>query len=237
MEIKILPNGKRKFYYQDKDIVIQLSTKQQFQVKEVKDGKIYTYSNEVIPLTLDIQATQETLDNALVKVIERKVKAEDVVYFAKLKDDVIIPSKDEENGGYDIYANFEEDYITIPAHKTVMIPTKILSAFSSKYVMILKERGSTGTKGMGQRCGVIDSGYRGEWLVPITNENDGDILIVKKNVVPITKIGTILYPYEKAICQAILVEVPKVKIQELTADELKAIPSKRGDGKLGSSGK
>lgn len=75
MEVKILPNGKKKYYYMDKDIVIQLSTKKQYQVKEVKDGNILTYSNEVIPLTTDIKATQETLDNAIIKKIEPRNKS------------------------------------------------------------------------------------------------------------------------------------------------------------------
>ena len=46
-----------------------------------------------------------------------------------------------------------------------------------------------------------------------------------------------LYPYEKAICQALVVPVPTVDIEEITYDELKAISSDRGVGSLGSSGK
>ena len=163
---------------------------------------------------------------------------ENEVYFAKLNKDAILPSKESENGGYDIYANFEEEYIHIPPHTTIMISTKICSAFSDKYVFILKERGSTGTKGMGQRAGVIDSGYRGEWLVPITNENIVSIIIKKKDCKAVLNDSqAIIYPYEKAICQAILVEVPKVKIKQIHIEQMKTIPSKRGDGMLGSSGK
>ena len=46
-----------------------------------------------------------------------------------------------------------------------------------------------------------------------------------------------LYPYEKAICQALVVPVPVVDIEEITYDELKGIASERGTGALGSSGK
>ena len=46
-----------------------------------------------------------------------------------------------------------------------------------------------------------------------------------------------LYPYEKAICQALVVPVPTVEVEEYTYEELKAIPSQRGNGALGSSGK
>jgi dUTP pyrophosphatase len=48
---------------------------------------------------------------------------------------------------------------------------------------------------------------------------------------------SIIYPYEKALCQAIVLPVPKMNVKEISAEELKAIPSKRGEGMLGSSGK
>ena len=47
----------------------------------------------------------------------------------------------------------------------------------------------------------------------------------------------IIYPYEKAICQALLEEVPDVKIEEVTEEQLMAMESERGTGKLGSSNK
>lgn len=164
------------------------------------------------------------------------------VYFAKLKEGAIIPSKSDENAGYDIYACFDEESIIIQPHETKMIPTGIISAFSSNYYFQLKERGSTGTKGFGQRAGVIDSGYRGEWLAPITNHNDKkDIIITKANFTELELKSLsedyIIYPYTKAICQAIFVRVPKTKIIENTVEEILAVKSTRGDGKLGSSGK
>jgi dUTP pyrophosphatase len=48
---------------------------------------------------------------------------------------------------------------------------------------------------------------------------------------------TIFYPYEKAICQAVLLPVPKTKVTELTYDELLKIESERAMGNLGSSNK
>ena len=79
------------------------------------------------------------------------------LYFAKVKDGATIPSKREEDGGYDVYACFEEDYIVIQSHETKLIPTGLASAVSSDYVILLRERGSNGSKGIGQRAGVIDS--------------------------------------------------------------------------------
>ena len=169
------------------------------------------------------------------------------LYFARLRQDVIIPSKRKEDGAFDIYANFNEPYLIIQPHDTVMVPTGLISAFSSDYVAILKERGSTGSKGIGQRCGVIDSGYRGEWFIPLTNHNNKPLLIEKDkdrffidkefNSVECKKDDFIIYPYEKAICQVIMVEVPKLSIEELTEEEILNFKSERGTGKLGSSKK
>ena len=77
------------------------------------------------------------------------------VKFAKVSPTAIIPTKREEDAGYDIYANFDEDYMRINPHETKMIPTGIASACDTDYCFILKERGSTGTKGLAQRCGRI----------------------------------------------------------------------------------
>jgi dUTP pyrophosphatase len=164
------------------------------------------------------------------------------VYFAKVRPDAIIPSKKVENAGYDIYANFAEDYMIIAPHETKMIPTGIASACSPDYYFQLFERGSTGTKGIGQRCGVIDSGYRNEWFVPITNHNDKPLVIRKKGISNYQIFGdvmpyTIDYPYDKAISQAVLFPVPKVDIEEVTYEELLKIESERGLGCLGSSNK
>lgn len=81
------------------------------------------------------------------------------LYWAQVRPGAIIPTKKEEDAGYDLYACIEKN-ILIKPHQTVMLPTGVATAFSKSYVMILKERGSTGTEGIAQRSGVIDSGYR-----------------------------------------------------------------------------
>ena len=167
------------------------------------------------------------------------------VYFAKTKECAKIPCKKSENAGYDIYACFDEDFIIIRSHRTVLIPTGIASAIDEGCYFQLFERGSTGTKGIGQRCGVIDSGYRNEWFIPITNHNDEDYIVIAKDFVTnetISQTATfgqnyIRYPYEKAICQAVILPVPKTKVTELSWDELKNMTSERMMGNLGSSNK
>ena len=69
---------------------------------------------------------------------ERQKMDNRTIYFAKVKEDAIIPSKREEDGAFDIYACFEEDFMIIAPHETKLIPTGIASAFSSDYVAILK---------------------------------------------------------------------------------------------------
>ena len=163
---------------------------------------------------------------------------EDELIFAKVKPDAIIPSKRDEDAAYDIYACFDDDYLVIPPHKTVLIPTGIATVFSPKWVALLRERGSNGSKGIAQRAGVIDSGYRGEWFVPLTNTNRIPVVIVKKGVeLPLMYKDAIIYPYEKGIAQLLMVEVPKLRTKEISYEELLRFNSERGTGALGSSGK
>ena len=146
------------------------------------------------------------------------------LYWAKVKDGARIPSKRREDAGYDLYPCFEEDWLEIGPMETRMVPMGIASAFDPGYVMILKERGSTGTKGIAQRSGVIDSGYRGEYLCPVTNLNEKPLRIIKeqakKALDPKEAESFLLYPYEKALCQAILLPVPEPEVQELRFEDL-----------------
>ena len=102
---------------------------------------------------------------------------------------------------------------------------------------------------MKKSAGVIDSGYRGEIFIAVTNTNDHDIVISRlkdEEGKPRTTYHTttssrqpfiVVYPYEKAIAQLIVHEVPVMDVHEISYGELRAIPSERGTGALGSSGK
>ena len=194
---------------------------------------------------------------------------ENDLLFAKVKPNAIIPTKNEEDAGMDIYSCFDEDYMVILQHSTKLIPTGIASAISDKYYLQVQERGSTGVIGMKYGAGVVDSGFRGSIFMCINNVNDRPIIISKLSYEElIDKYGEededgdieiplnpsdldegnlwideeygykpIIYPYEKAIGQLVVLEVPKMNVQEVTYEELLQIPSKRGIGKLGSSSK
>lgn len=172
----------------------------------------------------------------------------DELIFAKVREGAKIPTKRAEDAGRDLYPCFEQDYIIIHPLETELIPTGIATAFSPKYYAQIQERGSTGSKGIKYGAGVIDSGYRGEWFVPITNCNNVDLIIAKKDSFTDNAINTIcsyfgseykyiLYPYEKAIAQFVMLEVPEFEEKEVSYEELQNINSERGTGALGSSGK
>ena len=166
------------------------------------------------------------------------------VKFAKVRPDAIIPSKRDEDMGFDIYACFDEDYIIINPHETRLIPTGIASACDPGYGFLLFERGSTGSKGIARRCGVIDAGYRDEWFVGLTNTTNKTMFISKLsheetfiNYFGKTTKDIVVYPYSKAIAQALVIPVPKTVVEEIPYEELQKIESERGLGKLGSSQK
>lgn len=159
------------------------------------------------------------------------------IFFAKVRPDAIIPSKKEEDAGYDIYANFEDDVLIIPSHKTKMVPTGIASVCSPDFYFQLQERGSTGSKGIAQRCGVIDSGYRNEWFVPLTNTTHKTMYISKLFNTYDEDEVSIHYPYNKAIAQVVLLPVPKTEVIEMSYEDLKTVISERGMNCLGSSNK
>ncbi|MFW6377584.1 MAG: dUTP diphosphatase [bacterium] len=163
----------------------------------------------------------------------------DKVYFQKLKENAIIPSKKEENGGYDIYACIDKyddyDQIVIKPGEIKMIPTGIATAFDKKYVALVRERGSTGKIGMEVRAGVVDSNYRGQWYIFITNGSNKEI-IINNCFDEITEFEEeIYYPITKAIAQFIITNTYHLETE--IVDDINVFESERGDGKLGSSGK
>lgn len=229
------------------------------------------------------------------------------IIFAKVKENAIIPSKEEENAGFDIYACWDgvekKDKIIKP-HTTKLIPTGIACALPIDYYFQVEERGSTGSKGIKKSAGVVDSGYRGEIFVAISNVNDKYLIfgdkdtylqealnelkkwqsvdinnLTEQDKIDVEKIlrdqypdtydtltdkekeivirnvyqeiksssndetlinnitNAIFYPETKAIAQLVLHKVDNLPVKEISYEELKQIPSKRGTGILGSSGK
>ena len=173
---------------------------------------------------------------------------DDDLYFAKLKPNAIIPNKKQEDAGYDLYACFEEDYFVIEAGCSRPVPTGIASAFSSKYYAQIEERSSMAKIGIKKSGGVIDSGYRGEYLVVLYNTRKLPFIISKIDEENLperievdgkvyNKNEVIIYPYKKAICQIVMQIIPELKVTEVTYEDLTSIESERGAGGFGHSGK
>lgn len=167
---------------------------------------------------------------------------------AKIRETAKMPSRREEDAGFDLYADFEEDFFVIDAFETRPVPTGIAIAFSSKWYAQIEERGSMAKLGIKKSGGVFDSGYRGEYLIVTYNTNKKPFIISKIaeadladefeiNGVKYKKEDVIIYPYTKAICQVVMLEVPVFDIQEISYEELKQIDSERGAGRFGSSKK
>ncbi len=164
------------------------------------------------------------------------------VYFAKLKTEAVIPTKRDEDAGYDVYACLDDDYLCILPQHTALVPTGIASACPLGYYFQIQERGSTGSKGLAKRCGVIDSGYRGEWFLPLTNVTDHPLYIAKPHARTVLEKkhpdGNFHAFYtDKAVVQAILLALPNAVTREVSYETLCGMQSERGAGALGSSKK
>jgi dUTP pyrophosphatase len=162
---------------------------------------------------------------------------ENELVFAKVRPDAIIPSKREEDGCYDLYACFDEEVIKIPPHTNKLISTGIATAFSPKYRLAIRERGSNTKSTLITMAGQVDSGFRGTIFVSLYNGNDIPVYITKKETDVVKFPDYILVPYTKAFAQFAMEEVPVMNITELTYQELLMIKSERGTGSLGSSQK
>ena len=220
------------------DTTTEIDRAEFFENKEDAEMYIEEYIEEQYIPDFDIYYTEVTYwiddddedEDDIYELINTKIQ------FAKMREDAIIPSKTIGNVGYDIYACFPENQMKIESHETKLIPTGIASIIPDGYAMILKDRGSTGSKELSTACGVIDSNFRGEWFVAIHNENDFPVYIIKDNVeAPEGK--CICYPYKKAITQAILIEDINAIVEEIDKSVLEVNVTDRGTGTLGSSGK
>ena len=170
------------------------------------------------------------------------------IYFAKIRETAKIPSKKDEDAGYDLYADFDDEFFVIEPGRSRPITTGIATAFSANYYVQVEERSSMAKLGIKKSGGVFDSGYRGEYLIVTYNTNDKPFIITKLPVEEVAdefvidgkvykKDEVILYPYTKAICQLVVHVLPKLETKEISYNELCEIKSERGKGGFGSSHK
>ncbi|MBR6735915.1 MAG: dUTP diphosphatase [Oscillospiraceae bacterium] len=138
----------------------------------------------------------------------------------KLRDGAVVPVRaTPQSAGLDLCACIDEP-LTIPAGKTVVVPTGIAIALPENTVGLIYGRSGLGVKHgltLANAVGVIDSDYRGELLVGIHNHSDRD--------------------YTVAPCERIaqLVVSPALFPAAVEVDELGE--TMRGEGGFGSSGR
>jgi dUTP pyrophosphatase len=166
------------------------------------------------------------------------------IKFAKVRPDARTPIKgDSGNMCFDFFPCFDSDWLEIKPFEVKLVPTGIATAFDDDWGLVFRERGSTGKINMKVNSGVVDANYRGEIFIALLNCNKDKSIFISKigptgEQSPLTEHpDAILYPYEKAIGQGMFLPVPVIELEEISMEELKAIPSVRGDGCLGSSGR
>lgn len=177
-------------------------------------------------------------------MFEKKIR-QNVVYFSKLKENAIIPYKKDEDAGYDIYACFDEDYLSLEEFETKLIPTGIAWGCSKHYYMQFHERSSCASKGIKYNGGVIDSGYRGEFKVAIFNATRKILILTfmsneelfKKYPKFDNENKYLVYNCHKAIAEGVIHRNYKMKIKEIPYEELKTYTSQRQTGGFGSTNK
>lgn len=165
-----------------------------------------------------------------------------IIYWDILNLNAKMPTKRDEDAGFDIYSDSAEDIILKP-NETKFFSTGLRSAFPKEFWIEIKERGSTGAVGLSVRSGVIDSGYRGEWKIMLTNVNKYPVVFshtvdkvtyVKGKIFK-NKVKKVIYPLSKAIAQAVVIPLPHIECRPWDYSKIEV--SERGQTGWGASGK
>ena len=142
-----------------------------------------------------------------------------VIKVKKLTSTAIVPTKSRKtDAGYDLYS--DED-IALYAEDTKLISTGIAFAIPDGYAGLIWDRSGLGSKGIHRHAGVIDSSYRGDVKVALSNSRSSH----KDNIYFISK--------GDRIAQILFQKVPHFDLVE--TEELD--DTDRGSSGFGSSGK
>lgn len=141
------------------------------------------------------------------------------IKFKKISPNAKLPTKGTDaSAGFDLYACVNVS-VHIAPHQTVCIPLGFATAIPDGWFCAVYARSGIATK-QGLRpancVAVIDSDYRGEWILPIHNDSDTPRVINNGD----------------RIAQVIVQECPSVKFD--VVDELDE--TDRGAGGFGSTG-
>lgn len=103
----------------------------------------------------------------------------------KLCSDAIIPTREFNSVGFDLYS-FEERFL--PPLSVTKINLGFAAAFPVGYVGSIRDRSSMGVKGIHVFGGIIDPDYRGEWAVLLYNSKN-----IVQNITAGDRIAQVLF--------------------------------------------
>ena len=231
---------KKRFYSENERVWV---------VQEKTDGIVKSIDKEKTEMTVEFKDVDGKWKEVTRKLWEfnkfHKKEEKETLKFAKIKEDAIIPSKREEDAGYDLYSNIEPRFLDgVPVYEQLLekgtvnkIHTGIASSMSNKYFLSVKsERSSVAKLGINVLAGVIDSGYQGEimiMVVPLVKN-----ILITSEADEVEEFDDVIhYPYNRAIAQGILLPVADVCVEEVSYDVLLSKKTERGVSGWGSSGK
>ena len=140
----------------------------------------------------------------------------------KIRDDAVLPSLATPfSAGFDLHACLPENSVTIQPGETYLVPLGFRTSFSEGYAGLIYARSGLATKkGLAPaNCvGVIDSDYRGEWMVPLHNSSKEPQAIMNG----------------ERVAQCVFSLAPFTYFNEV--DEIDTTDSERGEGGFGSTG-
>ena len=143
-----------------------------------------------------------------------------IVNFKKLNPDAVTPTYGSElAAGADLYACIKEP-VSIEPGETKMIPTGLAMEIPEGYAGLIYARsGLASKKGLApaNKVGVVDSDYRGEFMVALHNHS---------------KATSSIEPKER-IAQLVITPFLKASFEEVT----ELTDTKRGAGGFGSTGR
>ena len=150
-------------------------------------------------------------------------------------DTAIQPTKRAEDGGYDLYEDLlYSQGITkyvLKVGETKRFDTNVGYVIPQKYIGVVKERSNTGKLSFLIGAGLLDSGYRNNCGIFITNCSNDDIVVDFED-----DKGN-----RKAIAQIVFIEheedVDAKSIRTNPEEFAKLYPSNRGLGREGSTNK
>ena len=142
-----------------------------------------------------------------------------IVKVKKLTDSACLPTRgSREAAGYDLYADLKEREV-IPPHETKMISTGLAMEIPRGFFGAIFARSGLASKESlrpANCVGVVDSDYRGPFLIALHNDSD-----TEKYVKPGMRIA-----------QMVVIPCPEISFSE--TDELNQ--TERGEGGFGSTG-